>query len=273
MSDQGAFHCLTNLDEQRSRCFAKCDNLYEPSSCGPGQYCLDPVSNAPDIQVCLDSSCATDADCADGGQTGTCVELSNGFGTCYRDGAVGVGGACDLSDATRRCVGGAVCQTGGSGSAGTCRATCDPWASRSDCNAGERCVIFSARTGVCAPVADATGVASGDTCTTPGNYCADGVACFATTAQSLCYQYCRPDQAGQGDCPGSTSICNDYVFPGDRELGICLLRCESDQICGGGGRCVDNRCRQVCQTGDPVVDCCDGTTPCNWTCGASGLCE
>ena len=267
--DQGAYNCLTDLEEQRSRCFSKCDNLYEASNCNPGKYCLDPVSNNPNIKVCVDSSCSVDSDCASGGQTGTCVEFSNGFGTCYPDGPVGVGAACSGANG---CVNGAVCQTTG-GTSGRCRTTCDPWASRSDCGGGDRCVIFSPRTGVCAPVADVTGTESGDTCSVPGQYCADGVRCFSTSLSNQCYQYCRPDLAGRGDCPGSTSICHEYLFPGQRDLGICQPECMNDQFCGGGSRCVTGRCRSVCQTGDPVVDCCGGTTPCDWTCGASGLCE
>lgn len=268
MSDQGSFWCLINRDTNRSSCFSKCTDPLSPSTCGDAEYCLS-INNNNAISYCATSECNVDTDCNNGADRGSCIRLENNFGYCVASGNVQPGGTCDNSNPALRCAQGSTCTN-----SGVCRKLCDMWASPSQCGAGERCNIYSPRIGICVNNPDATGAAPYSLCTTPGNYCSDGVRCVGGTSDNFCIKYCRVERDGSGfDCDSlSGSVCNNYLSPGDRSLGRCLPTCDNDNFCGTGGRCVSGKCRSTCTAATVAQDCCNGQSPCEWTC-TNGLCE
>lgn len=272
-SDQGSFWCLRSSMTNRSSCYAKCPTANEPGGCTYGQYCQAPVSNNSQIKICLDADCQVDADCDNGAQKGTCIKVDHGYAFCVLAGSVPPGGTCDSSNAALRCQQGSYCTA-----SGVCRAICDPWTRPSQCGANERCNILTERQGICVNNPDQSGMSTYDPCTTPGNYCADGTVCLNGTSNNFCFKHCRVDRNGNSaDCAGlaiTGSVCYNYFFAGQRELGICQPSCASASECGSTTTrdCVAGQCRRKCSAATVTQDCCGGDVPCDWSC-VNGLCE
>ncbi len=269
--EQGDFYCLVEAASMRARCYKKCPQNESPRGCSVGQRCLAAVESSPNLTFCLDSICATNGDCTDGADRGTCVQLENDFGYCQTAGAVGVGGACNLESGPH-CSQGLLCESTSGGPQGLCRQSCRPWSSPTGCPGGQVCRLFSNRTGTCTASTDTTGQRAFETCTTPDNWCADATRCVQGNPNNICYRYCRP---GQGDCVGFGSVaCDNYIFPGDRSLGICNADCtQFPNFCGTNEDCMpDGVCKRRCTQNNVVRDCCNGATPCAWECRA-GYCE
>lgn len=269
MSDQGNFWCLLESGQSGARCFTKCPRDGSATGCATGQRCLAAVQSNPSILICIDSFCATDSDCTQGADLGTCIRLDNDFGFCEPAGPVSEGGACNLSTG-QYCQQGLTCDTGTGSSQGTCAKVCDPWTG-AGCGLTEACAMYTNRTGVCTTDLDPSGLQAFDVCDTPGAWCDDATLCLGGGANNICYQYCRP---GTSDCGSvSSSTCNNYIIPGDRTIGLCDADCSLNPgICGSSFDCLNGICRRRCTTQNVTQDCCGGSTPCNWQC-VSGYCE
>ena len=261
--EQGAFGCATDGSGGDGVCLAKCPEAYRAEGCEVGEYCWE----AGSLSVCVPSSCATDTDCTGGGN---CIGLDNQFSICFQAGSVPLGGACDPSAAD--CVRGSLCRAT-STTTGVCSAICDQFAADPGCPGTELCAYqFTPLTSLCTSNIDPRGDAPYYVCDNPGAACDDATMCFDVGTENACLKYCRPGTAdcnGIVDGLGNPAICDNYVFPGIRDVGICFSQCGSDTDCGTAGKCVQDVCRLACTTD---VDCCNGTTPCDFSCTA-GLCE
>jgi len=269
-TDQGNFYCLVNSVDNRAQCYSKCPVSNSAQGCSTGQRCLAPVQSNPSIQICLDSECSLDSDCNDGADTGTCLKFENAWGFCEPDGAAGAGATCNPS-ADQWCQQGLVCDTPSGGSTGTCEQVCDPWTG-AGCGVSEYCSLYTTRSGVCTSDTDSQGFQAFEQCATPGDYCDDATVCLNAGQNSFCFKYCRP---GSNDCSFSGSAaCNNYIFPGDRAIGLCDLNCTQDpSVCPTDWDCVNSVCRQRCTAATVVADCCGGNgANCNWQC-SGGYCE
>ena len=272
--------CLDLGNGQGPKCYYKCSEPQSASGClGSDELCrdLDPDEN-DELLLCVPSQCQTHSDC----QAGTCLHFINDHGRCAANGPKKPGEACDLASMSKRCERGAFCIRSGSGTAGTCRTLCDPWASSPGCGGGEYCSwlidtpqglsFLTRRQGYCNPKTDPQGNASYQQCQTQHNMCNHATRCFGSTP--LCIKWCRP---GEGDCqgevPGTPGTCYNHFFPGIDKVGRCGPRCGNTTYeCQNGNVCKDNQCRIPCSSGSVAQDCCDGNTPCNYTC-PNGYCE
>ncbi len=261
-TDQGDFLCLIdNQATSEAHCFSKCDEDGASGGCATGQRCFAAVSNSPDLLICIDSECSSNADCSGG----TCIKFENSFGYCEPGGVVPTGGTCEPAS-DQWCQQGNTCVTGSTGT-GVCEAVCEPWGG-TGCGASEYCALYTNRMGVCTSDQDATGQDAYDLCTTPGNYCADATVCITGSTDNFCVKYCRP---GSADCAGihSTVTCDNYVLPGERSLGICnVAACTTSTDCSTTADCVNGLCRQRCTAGTVAADC--GSS--SWSC-VGGYCE
>lgn len=266
--DQGNFWCLQN-DNQEGECFDKCDEPLAASTCGVGRYCLTLDAQAQEY-VCIDSECDVQADCT----ASTCLKFDNNVGLCFPSGATPLGGTCD--PAANSCEPGTYCRRlFVNSNSGVCSAVCDPW-NATQCG-GQECMLFTNRSGLCTNELDPQGSEPFFVCQTPGLTCTDATQCWNLGAQNGCLQYCRP---GMNDCVGLDTggpdlpICDNYVFPGDRVVGLCLPECDplDQDPCGAGANCVNNICRTICTAGTVVADCCGGSTPCDFQC-VNNFCE
>lgn len=262
MTDQGDFLCL--VDQRGSaRCYTKCTESYAPAECADAQRCLPGVQSNPSLLFCVDSGCSTNAEC----NGGTCLRFENNYGVCEPGGAVAKGGVCNTATDTW-CQQGLVCNTPNGSTTGVCEQLCDPWAASTGCAANEHCSVYTSRSGVCTTELDSTGTQPFEQCSTPGAYCDDATFCAGNGSNNICYKFCRP---GASDCNAlaSTSACNDYVFAGDRSIGICDVDCSlNTSVCGAGGDCVNKVCRRRCTAMNVVADC--GSA--SWQC-VNGYCE
>jgi hypothetical protein len=269
-TDQGSFYCLVNSADNRAQCYSKCPVSNSAQGCAVGQRCLAPVQSNPSIQICLDSECSIDSDCNDGADTGTCLKFENSWGFCEPDGGAALGATCNPS-ANQWCQQGLVCDTPSGGSTGSCEQVCDPWTG-AGCGVSEYCSLYTTRSGVCTSDTDSLGFQAFEQCATPGDYCDDATVCLSAGQNNFCFKYCRP---GSSDCSFSSSAtCNSYIFPGEREIGLCDLNCMGDSsVCPTDWDCVNGVCRDRCTTATVVADCCGGNaTNCNWQC-VGGYCE
>jgi hypothetical protein len=268
--NQGDFLCLQDSDGN-GQCYSSCDENVAASTCPAGEYCFD-VSDDGAFKACFPSTCSSSADC----DSGTCIDFDNEFATCASAGPIPLGGACNLNMGDN-CVGGAFCrQTDSATGAGVCSAICDPWASTSNCPAGQACGVFLTwRTGLCTDQLDAQGTGPYEPCATPGNTCSDATRCLSVEPTTNgCFPYCRPDS---NDCigilpDGTDAICNNFVFNQNRAIGLCVSPCAADGDCGADGRCVNSACRATCTMATIADDCCGGDMPCEAQC-VNGLCE
>lgn len=261
-TDQGNFLCLIDdATTNAAHCYSKCPAAGSGVGCDVGQRCFAAVTNAPDLLICLDSECSSNNDC----NGGTCIRFENSFGYCEPGGAVPVGGTCNPG-ADQWCQQGATCDTGGNAT-GTCERVCDPW-SGTTCGATQYCAVFTSRMGICTGPQDATGTGPYEQCSTAGSYCDDATPCINNGGTNICIKYCRPNSA---DCAGiaSSVTCDNYIFPGDRTLGICnAVACTSSAECSASADCVGGQCRERCVIGNEVNDC--GSSA--WSC-VGGYCE
>lgn len=262
--DQGAFGCATtNEAGDQGVCLTKCPEAFTARGCGSGEYCWE-LGN---LDLCIPSTCTTNADCASGGN---CIGLDNEFSVCFAAGSVPLGGACDPSAAD--CVQGTLCRATGP-TTGVCSRICDQFAADPGCPGGELCAHqFTPLTSLCTSNIDPRGDAPFYLCDNPGAACDDAVMCIDAGTDNACFKFCRPqtaDCAGIVDGLGTPAICDNYVIPGVRDVGLCFSQCSSDTDCGSGGKCVQSICRTACATD---AECCNGATPCDFTCTA-GLCE
>lgn len=275
--DQGGFLCLSASGQ--GRCFARCDEAFSASTCSTGEYCLNVGSSASPVNVCIESDCADHPDCSQG----SCVLFDNQFGACFESGPTGEGMSCVVSN--NECEEGTLCRRLAPGSDnGICAKICDFWATSSDCPSGQACgIVYTSRTGLCTSDVTGPGTTQFSSCTSQGDFCGDGLLCLRGNAtDNFCFGYCRPSG---NDCTtqlpsGADAACNNAVFPGDDTIGICDPACDPAEMnpCGVGAVCVDNGfgdfiCRSTCTPGNEVDDCCDGRTPCNYTCNSDMLCE
>ena len=261
---QGNFYCLVSAADNRAQCYSKCPDANTSTGCGTAQRCLAPLTSDPSITICLDSECSVNSDCNEGAQTGTCLKFENSWGACTLAGSVQVGGSCNPG-ASQNCVQGAVCDRASGQASGVCAKACDPW-NATACAGNEYCNLYTTRTGVCAANQDSLGTAVYEPCATPGNYCADATLCVDVGADNICYQYCRGDAQ---DCDTGLA-CNNYLFAGDRALGICDANCSNNPgICPADSDCISDLCRARCTA---ASDCCQAGQPCEWQC-VGGYCE
>lgn len=271
-SDQGSFWCVGD-GNGGGTCLPKCTETFSAQGCATGEYCWNIGSQADPAPACIESDCQVDADCTNG----ACLNFDNQFGICITGGSTPEGQSCDPNASSNECATGTFCHTEPSGSnTGVCRGICDPWGA-STCPSGQACNLFTNRDGLCSPkVENPENTQAYTQCTDSANLCTDGVPCVGfVDGTNGCMPYCR---TGMNDCPpppsGSTGtvVCNNYVSPGDHTWGICLGACASSADCSTGSTCQGGICRTQCSTGNEVQDCCDGQTPCDWTC-VNGLCE
>ncbi len=262
-TEQGSFLCL--IDDQvtgAAHCYSTCPQAGSGNGCAVGQRCFAAVTGNPSLLICLDSECASDTDCG----TGTCVKFENSFGVCEPGGTVPTGSTCNPG-ADQWCQQGNVCAVS-SGSTGTCEKTCEPWTG-AGCGANEYCALYTSRMGICTTDQDATGTNVYQQCSTPGSYCDDATPCFNNGASNLCFKYCRPNSS---DCAGidPSVTCDNYIFPGDRALGICnVAACTTSNDCVNlSDDCLGGLCRTRCTSATVVSDC--GSA--DWSCVA-GYCE
>ena len=287
--------CQPNCNSQQQcadlgegpKCYSTCQQELTTKGCtGSGVMCRD-INRDPNSQkktlVCLQSQCSKHSEC----QSGTCLQFHNSYGTCVRKGPKKVGQSCDLSKQSGLCESGAFCVRSSSSSmTGTCRKLCDPWSASPSCNSNQRCSLFKRgassyivltfRQGFCNNSVDAVGSATLDSCQSDQNMCDHGIRCVGST-DPLCMKWCRP---GKGDCTGeipsqymASGVCNNYVFPGERNIGRCVPRCSGTRYCSQMGYgCTNGLCRNQCSSATVVQDCCDGNQPCDWKCN-NGLCE
>lgn len=264
------------------QCYATCSEAQSTNGCrGSGVLCrdLNPKQNQ-ELLVCVPSQCDTHSDC----QAGSCVDYINDFGACVSTGPKSIGQPCDRSSKNELCERGAICIPTGSGTTGTCRELCDPW--NPQCSSGGYCsLLFEAsngltfmtrRQGYCNPQTDPNGSQPFQQCRSAGNMCSHATRCVGGSNPS-CIKWCRP---GEGDCRGTVpsqyptnGVCHNYTFPGIREVGRCVPKCNGSTVtCPDGFQCKNGLCRQQCSPGSVVRDCCGGSTPCNFKC-PNGFCK
>lgn len=263
-TEQGNFLCL--IDDQATNsahCYSTCAQAGSGQGCEVGQRCFAAVTGNPSLLICLDSECASDADCG----TGTCVKFENSFGVCEPGGAASAGATCNPG-ADQWCQQGHVCTVPSGSTQGICEKTCEPWTG-SGCGGSEYCALYTNRMGTCTSAQDPTGTSVYQECSTEGNYCDDATPCFNNGSTNVCFKYCRPNSS---DCAGidPSVTCDNYIFAGDRSLGICnVAACTTSNDCGQlSDDCVGGLCRSRCTQGTVVADC--GSA--DWSCVA-GYCE
>ncbi|MFP4597599.1 MAG: hypothetical protein ACLFVJ_05065 [Persicimonas sp.] len=262
--DQDTFWCAGD-GEDGGECLPKCDESFTATGCALGEYCMNIGSQDQPALACIESQCSANSDCS----SETCLDFDNEFGLCVASGSTPEGGSCNPS-AENACAPDHYCREEPQDSGqGTCRQLCDPWASGAGCPSGQLCDLFTSREGICVPDTT-TGFQPYDSCSDPGSMCDDGVICLEGSSGGVCIGYCR---AGMDDC-GDSPVpmqCNNYMVPGERAWGLCLATCP-DYECGDGSVCDNGICRQTCTEATVTQDCCNGSTPCDWSC-VNGRCE
>lgn len=271
--NQAGFVCA-DVGEGEGVCLVPCAEAYEASNCATGSYCYE-IGQTNTVLACLPSECSGDAECAGG----TCLNFENSFGLCLTAGTGQQGATCSPQAS---CAQGLFCDyPSATATSGICETLCDPF-SVGSCGPGAFCGPFvTAVEALCTSDQTTLGTGAFDFCDPAGSWCADHTACIAFATDNICISYCRP---GTADCAGvlpdgTDGVCNNYVFAGNRETGICDFVCDPTDAdpCGPDAVCVDagtdaGKCRQTCTVATVVADCCGGSTPCNFVCN-DGLCE
>lgn len=266
------FVCLVETGTSIGTCFETCESPLSASTCPNGSYCLGVGQG--DTSVCFESECGSNADCG----AETCLIFDNGFGSCFGGGTLPEGTACDTRN--NACAQGMFCVSNqATGTAGTCRRLCDPFAG-GECGAQQACGPFlTPRQAYCTTEITTVPRQAYQQCSPADAYCGDRTLCVEFEPNiSACLPYCRP---GESDCenlvPNETLLCNPYFAP--QGLGICLLACDPSVAndCGDGQVCVaqgpeTGLCRISCTSGNEVQDCCNGVSPCTREC-VNNLCE
>ncbi len=248
-SDEGEYYCILLEGTTNSLLYKKCTEVFFDPACPANTYCSSASDGTNDIDFCAPAECTTT------GATGTsqcggdtCILLRNNTGTCFPAGNLSPGASCDTgaTDAAGTCSANHFCQTDTQGTTtGTCRQFCDVWGSGGQCPGGQACDLFNSAQGICAP---AIGGSNGDTCSSTGSLCTDGVGCFAFSDGDYCVDYCRRNA---GDCSGFDEQCNWNIFLGTSEFGLCLpSQCLFDSDCTEPGETChdDGVCAQLCST-------------------------
>lgn len=265
------FVCLVETGTSEGSCFETCDDALSASTCPNGSYCLGVGQST--TNVCFASECSSNADCG----AETCLIFDNGFGSCFAGGTIPEGTACDTRN--NACAQGMFCVPNqATGSAGTCRRLCDPFAG-GQCGAQQACGPFlTPRQAYCTTNVTTIARQAFQQCSPAGAYCSDRTVCLDTDTTDFCLPYCRP---GASDCanlvPNETILCNPYFGP--QSLGVCQFACDPavPNDCGVGAVCVGQGpetglCRISCTSGNEVQDCCNGVSPCTEQC-VNNLCE